>query len=178
MGTNPSRFEGERNLPVECVSWDDCQIFCKRLQEKDKKAYRLPTEAEWEYGCRAGTTTQFFFGKTISSHEANYCAEAVFGNGKKGLYREKPTPVGSFPANAFGLHDMHGNLFEWCQDWLGEYPQNHVVDPQGPSVGDHRVLRGGSWHGHPFYCRSACRIADAVFQRMPSYGFRICFCSE
>jgi formylglycine-generating enzyme required for sulfatase activity len=82
---------------------------------------------------------------------------------------------GSFPANAFGLHDMHGNLFEWCQDWIGEYPEGHVVDPQGPASGQFRVLRGGSWAGHPFYCRSACRLSDAVFQRMPSYGFRVCF---
>ena len=103
MGNNPSKFKGEKNLPVEMVSWDDCQEFIKKLREKDKKLYRLPTEAEWEYACRAGTTTPFHFGETISTDQANYNGEVVYGNGKKGVYRKKTTPVGSFPANAWGL---------------------------------------------------------------------------
>jgi formylglycine-generating enzyme required for sulfatase activity len=120
MGKNPSSFKGEKNLPVEMVSWNDCQDFIKKLREKDKKAYRLPTEAEWEYACRAGTTTPFFFGKTISTDQANYNGSQIYGDGKKGINRDKTTPVGSFPANAWGLHDMSGNVFQWCQDWHGE----------------------------------------------------------
>ena len=136
MGNNPSHFKGEKNLPVEKVSWDDCQEFIKKLREKDKKPYRLPTEAEWEYACRAGTTTPFHFGETISTDQANYNGNFIYGNGKKGVYREKTTPVGSFPANAWGLHDMHGNVWQWCQDWYGDYPQKDVVDPQGPEKGE------------------------------------------
>jgi formylglycine-generating enzyme required for sulfatase activity len=132
MGNNPSFFRGKKNLPVENVTWNDCQEFVKKLREKDKKAYRLPTEAEWEYACRAGTTTPFYFGETISTDQANYDGNSVYGNGKKGIYRGKTTPVGSFPPNAFGLYDMHGNLWQWCQDWGGEYPQKDVLDPQGP----------------------------------------------
>src|SRR5262249_43140137 len=111
MGKNPSRFKGEKNLPVEMVTWDDCQKFIKKLQAKDKggKAYRLPTEAEWEYACRAGTTTPFHFGETISTEQANYDGNSVYGNGNKGAFRKKTTPVGTFPGNAWGLHDMHGN---------------------------------------------------------------------
>src|ERR1035441_3406412 len=112
MGNNPSFFKGEKNLPVETVSWDDCQDFIKKLREKDKKIYRLPTEAEWEYSCRAGTKTPFHFGETISTDQANYNGNHIYGNGKKGVYRQKTTPVGSFPANAWGLHDMHGNVWE------------------------------------------------------------------
>ena len=148
MGNNPSNFKGEKNLPVETVSWEDCQEFIKKLRVKDKKPYRLPTEAEWEYACRAGTKTPFCFGDAISTDQANYDGNHIYGNGKKGKYREKTTPVGSFPANAWGLFDMHGNLWEWCQDWFGDYPQNDVVDPQGPNEGQYRVLRGGSWHDY------------------------------
>ena len=160
MGNNPSKFKGEKNLPVETVSWDDCQEFIKKLREKDKKPYRLPTEAEWEYACRAGTTTPFHFGETISTDQANYNGNYIYGNGKKGVYREKTTPVGSFPANAWGLHDMHGNVWQWCQDWYGDYPQKDVVDPQGPEKGEYRVLRGGSWIYDPRYCRSAFRFGN------------------
>jgi uncharacterized protein (TIGR02996 family) len=157
MGNNPSHFKGEKNLPVEQVSWDDCQEFIKKLREKDKdkRAYRLATEAEWEYACRAGTTTPFHFGETISTAEANYDGNYRYGSGKKRKYRQKTTPVGTFPANAWGLHDMHGNLWEWCQDWYGDYPNNDVTDPQGPTSGQWRVLRGGSWNYDPQLCRSA-----------------------
>src|ERR1039457_4264129 len=113
MNNNPSHFKGEKNLPVEQLSWEDCQEFIKKLRDKDKKAYRLPSEAEWEYACRAGTKTPFWFGKTISTDQANY--KGSYGNGKKGVDRQKTTPVGSFPANAWGLCDTHGNLWEWCQ---------------------------------------------------------------
>jgi len=182
MGKNPSFFKGEKNLPVDSVSWDDCQEFIKKLREKDKdkKAYRLPTEAEWEYACRAGTTTPFHFGETISTDQANCNGENPYGNGKKGVYRKKTTPVGSFPANAWGLHDMHGNLWQWCQDWYAaEYPKNDVTDPQGPENGELRVLRGGSWYLHPESCRSARRVrSEPGGFRYDVYGCRLCFCLD
>jgi formylglycine-generating enzyme required for sulfatase activity len=174
MGKNPSSFKGEKNLPVENVSWDECQDFIKKLRKKDKKAYRLPTEAEWEYACRAGTKTPFHFGDTISTDQANYNGDFIYGDGKKGVYRAKTTPVGGFPANAWGLHDMSGNVWQWCQD----YPQEDVVDPQGPENGKQRVLRGGSWYNTPDYCRSAFRLRHAPGVRNYYFGFRLCFCLD
>lgn len=178
MGNNPSEFTDEKNLPVERVSWDDCQKFIEKLREKDKKQYRLPTESEWEYACRAGTTTPFHFGETISTDQANYNGENAYGNGKKGVYRKKTTPVGNFPANAFGLYDMHGNVFQWCQDWYGDYPQSDVTDPQGPDTGEHRVMRGGCLVFFPEGCRSAFRFRREPSNRKNKIGFRICFYSE
>ena len=178
MGKNPSNFKGEKNLPVDSVSWDDCQQFIKKLRAKDKKLYRLPTESEWEYSCRAGTTTPFHFGETISTDQANYDGNLTYGTGKKGVCRKKTTPVGSFPANAWGLFDMHGNVCQWCQDRNGDYPQKDVVDPQGPEKGEKRVLRGGSWVNFPLYCRSACRIWIAPGLRGFGCGFRVCFSLE
>jgi len=178
MGNNPSNFKGEKNLPVEQVSWADCQEFIKKLREKDKKPYRLPFEAEWEYACRAGTTTPFHFGETISTDLANYAGNFTYGDGKKGVDRKKTMPVGSFPANAFGLHDMHGNVCQWCQDWNGEYPQKDVVDPQGPERGGIRVLRGGSWFHTPLHCRSAYRYWDGPGFRGNNLGCRLCFCLD
>ena len=178
MGNNPSGFKGEKNLPVEKVSWDDCQAYIKKLRGKDKKVYRLPSEAEWEYCCRAGTKTPFHFGETIFTDQANYNGNVAYGTGKKGVNREKTTPVGSFPANPWGLHDMHGNVWEWCQDWLGDYPQNDVVDPQGPNWGKYRVLRGGSWFNYPENCRSAFRGRDGPGIRSFNVGFRLCFSVE
>ena len=178
MGNNPSNFKGEKNLPVEMVSWDDCQEFIKKLREKDKKAYRLPTEAEREYACRAGTTTSYHFGDTISTEQANYNGNFIYGDGKKGVYREKTTPVGTFPANAWGLHDMHGNLCQWCQDWYGDYPQKDVVDPQGPENGKQRVVRGVSWDGSPRVGRSASRGWTVPGYSSSYCGFRVCFSVE
>jgi formylglycine-generating enzyme required for sulfatase activity len=174
MGNNPSEFKGEKNLPVEQVSWDDCQEFCKKLTDKEKKAYRLPTEAEWEYTCRAGTTSPFHFGATIATDQANYNGTFTYGNGKRGVYREKTMPVGRFPTNAWGLHDMHGNVWQWCHDWHGSYPQKDVVDPQGPKTGKNRVLRGGSWGSNPIFCRSANRNFSEPGTRTEFYGFRVC----
>ena len=148
MGKNPSNFKGPKKLPVETVSWDDCQEFIQKSREKDKNAYRLPTEAEWEYACRAGTTTPFHFGDTISTDQANYNGEP-YANGKKGVMRGKTMPAGSFPGNAWGLHDMYGNVWQWCEDWHGDYPQIDVVDPRGPEKGQGRVVRGGSWFNDP-----------------------------
>jgi formylglycine-generating enzyme len=178
MGNNPSHFKDEHNLPVENVSWDDCQEFIKKLREQDKKPYRLPNEAEWEYACRAGTTTPFSFGETISTDQANYNGNYFYGNGKKGVVRGKTTPVGNFPANTFGLHDMHGNLLQWCQDWYGDYPQKDVVDPQGPEKGKYRVLRGSSWDNDPRYCRSAFRGKNVSHYQNILFGFRVCFSVE
>ena len=178
MGKNPSKFKGEKNLPVETVSWDDCQEFVKKLRGKDKKLYRLPTEAEWEYACRAGTKTPFYFGDTISTDQANYNGNFTYGNGKKGVNREKTTPVGSFPANAWGLHDMHGSVFQWCQDVYGEYPQKDVVDPTGAEKGQWRMLRGGSWGVVPVACRSAWRFWSVPGYRDDGFGCRLCFCLD
>lgn len=175
IGNNPSKFKSEMNLPVEMVSWDDCQEFIKKLGGKEEKPYRLPTEAEWEYACRAGTTTPFHFGETISTDQANYNGNETYGKGKRGKYRGKTTPVGSFPANAWGLCDMHGNVAQWCQDYVGDYPKDDVVDPQGPKKGVLRVKRGGSWLYYPQRSRSACRNWSATDVRNDVCGFRVCF---
>lgn len=178
MGNNPSFFKGEKSLPVENVSWDECQEFAKKLREKDKKPYRLPSEAEWEYACRAGTTTPFYFGQTISTDQANYDGQFAYGNGKNGEYRKKTKPVGSFPANAWGLHDMHGNVWQWCQDSWEEYPEKGMVDPRGSEKGQFRVLRGGSWFDGPVYCRSAARVRNPPGSRQRIFGCRLCFFAD
>jgi formylglycine-generating enzyme required for sulfatase activity len=165
----PSRFDGEKKLPVESVSWNDCQAFLGKLRKKEKHAYRLPTEAEWEYACRAGTTTSFNVGETISTSQANFAAS--YGNRN----RKKTTPVGSFPPNAWGLYDMHGNVAQWCQDRFAKYPQNAVVDPQGPDKGGSRILRGGSWDDAAGRLRSAARgWESADIRGLGNCGFRVC----
>ena len=156
MGSTPSRFKGD-SVPVEQISWDDAVAFCKALSRKDRKSYRLPAEAEWEYACRAGTTAPFHFGATISTNQANYDGNSTYGNGKKGVYRRKTTPVGSFLPNAWGLYDMHGNIWEWCQDWCGDYPKGNLTDPKGPYKSEIRVFRGGGWCHNAGVCRSASR---------------------
>ena len=128
MGNNPSCFKGD-NLPVERVSWKDAVAFCKKLGHTDGKKYRLPTEAEWEYACRAGSDHPFHFGPTLSTAQANCDGRTACNTGKKGVYREKTTPVGSFPANDRGLFDMHGNVDEWCADWYAEYSSEQALDP-------------------------------------------------
>ena len=178
MGANPSNFKGDGNLPVESVSWDDCVAFCEALGNKDGKTYRLPTEAEWEYACRAGTTTPFHFGDTISVNQANYDGNYIYGSGKKGVYRQLTTPVNSFPANAWGLFDMHGNVWEWCADWYGPYPEGELKDPQGYIGGDARVLRGGSWSNHPRICRSASRYRRAPGNYVGNVGCRVALCLD
>jgi formylglycine-generating enzyme required for sulfatase activity len=178
MGKNPSFFKGEKNLPVERISWDHCQDFVKKMRDKDKKSYRLPTEAEWEYACRAGTTTPYHFGANITSDQANYLGEIILPFGKKGVFRKKTTPVGGFPANAWGLHDMHGNVWQRCQDWYGEYPPKDVVDPQGPNTGTDRVMRGGAWGVTPDYLRSGCRYKLVPTWGDDAIGLRVCFSLE
>ncbi len=174
MGKNPSKFQGEKSLPVEQVNWDECQEFINKLKEKDKKPYRLPTEAEWEYACRAGTATPYSTGETISTDQANYNGNFVYGAGKNGMYRAKTMPVGSFPPNPWGLYDVHGNVWQWCQDLFDEYPKKDVVDPLCVT-GENRVIRGGSWIDNPRECRSAYRGGSKPTLRHGLVGFRLCF---
>jgi formylglycine-generating enzyme required for sulfatase activity len=166
--------------PVCCVNWEDAQAYLAWLNDKagltDRPdAYRLPSEAEWEYACRAGTTTPFSFGATISTAQANYDGNYTYGPGKKGEWRQKTTPVGSFPANAFGLHDMHGNVWEWCQDcWNANY-NGAPSDGSAWTTGDctSRVLRGGSWNDSPQVLRSAYRGWGSPTNRDLNRGFRL-----
>ncbi|MFH1730879.1 MAG: SUMF1/EgtB/PvdO family nonheme iron enzyme [Planctomycetota bacterium] len=172
MTANPSRFKGAKN-PVERISWHDCQEFISRLNELHKSGFRLPTEAEWEYACRAGTPTPFHFGETILTDQANYIGTIVYGAGKKGLDRKKTIPVGSFSPNAFGLCDMHGNVYDWCSDWHGPYDAKPQTDPRGPAAGSHRILRGGSWFSNPAYLRSAFRWNTTPTAKLDYCGLRV-----
>jgi len=171
MGNNPSFYDGcGDRFPVEQVSWDDCQAFIEVLNQREGVSkYRLPTEAEWEYACRAGTGTPFNTGKCLSTDQANYNGNYAYPGCSKGKFRHITTSVGSFPPNAWGLYDMHGNVWEWCSDWYGEYPAGPATDPRGPESGTIRVHRGGSWN----YCAECCRCAYRV-KRAPD--FRIDFC--
>ena len=172
MGSNPSYFKGD-NLPVEQVSWDDCQEFIRKLNQLTGKTYRLPTEAEWEYACRAGATTTFNTGSNLTTDQANYDGNYPYNGNAKGQYREKTTPVGSFPRNALGLYDMHGNVWEWCSDWYDDYPTGAQTNPQGASSGSGRVLRGGSWASIARDCRSANRNNNTPDFRFNFLGFRL-----
>jgi formylglycine-generating enzyme required for sulfatase activity len=146
MGENPSRFKDNADQPVENVSWEDAQAFSQRLNQQFPELYaRLPTEAEWEYACRAGTTTPFSFGDTITPKQVNYDGNYPYANGTKGKFRAKTVPVKSLPANPWGLYEMHGNIWEWCADWYGDYGLAALADPTGSPDGSDRVLRGGSW---------------------------------
>ena len=153
---NPSYFKGS-NRPAEYVSWKDAVDFCKKLSEKEGSQYRLATEAEWEYACRAGTSTPFYFGATISTDQANYEGNYPYGNGHKGVFRKETTDVGGFAPNAFGLYDMHGNVWEWCQSLRESYPYQEDDGREDLSAGGSRVLRGGAWGRDASWCRSAMR---------------------
>ncbi len=160
LETNPSNFKGDE-LPVESVNWYQATEFCKRLSRETKREYRLPSEAEWEYACRAGTTTPFYFGETITGELANYNAGYTYAGEAKGEYRQQTTPVGQFPPNAFGLYDMHGNVWEWCADtWHGNYDGAPTDGSAWIEKGNDNLspLRGGSWGLIPTYCRSAIRF--------------------
>jgi len=175
MGNNPSRFKQGDDYPVEYVSWDDVQEFIEKLNKReDEDRYRLPTEAEWEYACRAGTTTPFSFGMCLSTEQANYDGNYPLDGCSKGRYRDKTVSVASFSPNAWGLYDMHGNVEEWCQDRFGDYPSDSVIDPKGPSWwGSIRVDRGGSWYRDARYCRSAYRCSYLPGYRDDYLGFRL-----
>jgi uncharacterized protein (TIGR02996 family) len=184
MGVNPSRFAAGRsgggNHPVEQVVWNDAITFCRRLSElpAEKAAghvYRLPTEAEWEHACRAGTTTPFWMGGPPCSTEVNYDGNYHYGGAPAGPYVGRPTPVGLYPSNPFGLYDMHGNVWEWVNDWHDRayYARSPAVDPPGPASGTTRVQRGGSWDCIGAYCRAAHRHGDPPDRRDHFTGFRV-----
>ncbi|MFZ4547686.1 MAG: SUMF1/EgtB/PvdO family nonheme iron enzyme [Bacteroidales bacterium] len=172
MGNNPSNFKGD-NLPVEQVSWNDVQEFIQKLNQKTGKRYRLPTEAEWEYACRAGTSTPFSTGNNLTTSQANYDGNYPYNNNPKGEYRAKTMPVGSFAPNTWGLYDMHGNVWEWCNDWYGDYGSGSQTNPQGATSGSYRVPRGGSWCGGALRCRSARRDIITPSRRDDDVGFRL-----
>jgi formylglycine-generating enzyme required for sulfatase activity len=175
---NPSDFKDNDNHPVENITWDEAIEFCLRLSQKTGRTYRLPSEAEWEYACRAGTTTPFSFGETISATLANYNGNYTYGRGVKGPYRQKTTPVKTFSPNSWGLYDMHGNVYEWCQD---DYESDYNQCPNDGSANltksqkssSSKVLRGGSWFYYPGYCRSAYRFYYTRALHHYYVGFRV-----
>ena len=177
MGENPSSFTGDNRQPVECVSWDNAKAFCDRLSERTGRSYRLPSEAEWEYACRAGTTTPFHFGETITTDLTNYNGNYVYGSGSPGKFRKQTMVVGGLDVmNAFGLSDMHGNVWEWCEDlWHDNYegaPSRGNPWIEGES--ERRLLRGGSWYDFPGDCRSASRDPYSRAFIYYDVGFRVC----
>ena len=172
---NPSHFKG-KSRPVKNVTWYDAVEFCQKLSQKTGKIYRLPSESQWEYACRARTTTPFYFGETITSELANYNGNYTYSNAPKGKHLKKTTEVGIFPPNAFGLYDMHGNVWEWCLDiWHDNYngaPNNGRVWERGESS-NQRIIRGGSWNNNPNHCRSAFRFNNYFDNCIMNLGFRV-----
>jgi formylglycine-generating enzyme required for sulfatase activity len=169
--------------PVEQVSWEEAMEFCRRLSQRTGRYYTLPSEAQWEYACRAGTTTPFAFGETLSDELANYAASETYGSGQKGAFRKQTTPVGMFPANTWGLQDMHGNVLEWClDDWHGSY-EGAPVDgsawldgaegKSSKSEEKRKLLRGGLWLNYPRNCRSAHRNHFQLGHAIINIGFRV-----
>jgi formylglycine-generating enzyme required for sulfatase activity/tRNA A-37 threonylcarbamoyl transferase component Bud32 len=173
IGNNPAHFKGN-NRPVECVSWNNAVNFCQKLSQKTGKNYKLPSEAQWEYACRAGTTTPFYFGESITPDLVNYDGRYPYANAPTGQYREQTTDVGTFPPNAFGLYDMHGNVWEWCED---DWNENYINAPINGSAlisqSDKNTLRGGSWCFDPEDCRSACRGSYRLVSDYNAFGFRV-----
>jgi formylglycine-generating enzyme required for sulfatase activity len=166
MGNNPSQFKGDASRPVERVSWEEVQQFIDKLNAREGGTkYRLPTEAEWEYAARAGSTTAYSFGDDSSQLGKYAWFEGNAGN--------TTHPVGKLQPNAWGLYDMHGNVWEWVQDWYGKYAAEPVTDPQGPASGSDRVIRGGGWGHVAGFCRSAYRLHGAPGGRSDSLGFRL-----
>ena len=171
-------FRGDER-PVVNLSWREAMAFCQRLRLRTGKNYTLPSEAQWEYACRAGTTTAFHFGTTISTELANYDGKQAYGDGPLGEYRKQTIDVASFPANAWGLHDMHGNVWEWCADpWHTNYegaPEDgRPWLEENVNEDERRLLRGGSWNHNPRFCRLACRSWDHPDGRRNRRGFRFC----
>ncbi len=174
---NPSEFKDNPNNPVEQVSWNDVDDFIRQLNTRiEGFDAGLPTEAQWEYACRAGTATPFSFGDTITTDQVNYDGNYPYRkNDDKGEFREQTITVKSLPPNSWGLYQMHGNVWEWCADWYDEYPvaEELLVDPRGPESGDFRVLRGGSWFLYAWGCRSARRVWDVPGFAGDGIGFRL-----
>jgi formylglycine-generating enzyme required for sulfatase activity len=175
MGAHRGRFSGPE-LPVETISWDAASSFCQKLSKKSGRRCRLPSEAQWEYACRAGSNTLFACGPTLSTDLANYNGEFSFHGSPRGVYRHVTTPAGSFPPNAFGLEDLHGNLWEWCADaWHDDYsgaPLDGSPWEGGPKT-EYRAARGGCWHDIPEVCRSAARIQVRASEGDEMTGFRV-----
>ena len=198
MGRNPSHFSGDLNRPVEQVTWNDAVDYCAAMTTRERNAgrlpigygYRLPTEAEWEYASRAGTTTAYYYGNALRSGMANFnghyeyppCPNSgspYFCYNLSGGYQGTTTSVGSYAPNAWGLYDMPGNVGEWCQDWYSTYlPGGSVTDPQGPSGGFSRVFRGGSWRENAFHCRASDRIFHNPNRSDDDLGFRVVLASD
>jgi uncharacterized protein (TIGR02996 family) len=184
MGVNPSDFKG-LNRPVETVAWGECVEFCKQLGEMaaekaEKRLYRLPTEAEWEYACRGGAAffspLPFHFRQpsaSLSATQANFDGKYPYGGAPTGERRKQTTEVGAFEPNALGIHDMHGNVYEWCSDWYGKYSAQAVSDPAGPPEGTRRVMRGGDWHHDGRHCRAADRNYASPDAQSGTLGFRV-----
>jgi formylglycine-generating enzyme required for sulfatase activity len=174
---NPDFSQTDRH-PVTCVSWNDVQAFVNWLNQMEDNVYRLPTEAEWEYACRAGTETPFSFGRCLSADRANFdCNFPLPGCEAESSDLRKTAPVASFVPNNWGLYDMHGNVWEWCQDWWGLYPSGPEVDPKGPLSGSRwrptRICRGGSWLFGARRCRSAYRYRNPPGDSDDNLGFRL-----
>jgi formylglycine-generating enzyme required for sulfatase activity len=175
MGTDPSHFQGDE-LPVETVSWDDAQAFCTRVRELTGVEARLPTEAEWEYAARAGTTTPFYWGAELNGTQANVNGDYPYGTTAKGPRLETTTAAGTYAGvspHPWGLVDVIGNVWEWCGDWYASYPSGEAVDPAGPESGSGRVYRGGSWFNHARNSRSAYRGWCSPGYRYDYQGFRL-----
>jgi len=174
-------IQEDKTHPVIHISWNDAVAFADWLGSTSKGSIRLPTEAEWEYACRAGTQTPFYTGENLTTAQANYNGNHPYNNHPKGRYLKSTTPVGTYPANAWGLHDMHGNIWEWCQDYYDEdyYQQckeeGIVENPPGPETGTRRVVRGGSWGNYAVYCRTAHRNRVTPDSRFDDVGFRLVF---
>jgi len=181
MNETPSKYTGD-NLPVENVTWKDAVRFCEKLSQIEKRTYRLPTEAEWEYACRAETDTRFTFGDEYDAvhHFMNYCDQSNtcgywWQDKEHDDGFDRTSPVKSFKSNTFGLYDVHGNVWEYCSDWYHQdyYTNSATIDPKGPLSGQYRVLRGGSWHDGPAYCRAAFRNRNEPDYTCDDNGFRI-----
>jgi formylglycine-generating enzyme required for sulfatase activity len=194
MGTNPSHFGpqgtmtrfvdtvGRARFPVEAVSWEDAIEFCRQLSELPgeraaSRVYRLPSEAEWEFACRAGTETPFHYGGRLTGAEAKFNANFPYGTRRVVYLPYGPTDVGSYSANSFGLHDMHGSVWEWCADWYDPnyYTDSPLDDPTGPTEGKYRVIRGGGWDYGAGVCRAASRYRRPPGFRYSLLGFRVAF---
>jgi formylglycine-generating enzyme required for sulfatase activity len=174
-----ARKRGAGNMPVVKVSWHDCQKFIHKLNRMTGKRYTLPTEAQWEFAARAGSTTAFFWGNQIDCRRAMYANnpmkydECVSVNRNRGIEPGNRAPVKQYPPNAWGLYDMHGNVWEWCEDFFDHYPSESQIDPCQTDSGQYRVRRGGSWFGPGNACRSANRAYGHTMSRMQNTGFRL-----